>query len=311
MNEHETTWLTGKETEKFHDEAYERYRLDFMSKHGLSLSQLANQLIDYYEEKKHVYTEPGTAFSDGADVLADWAESTGFSNNEIWLGKTAFLAGPYQDENYMEGLLSNSEDLLHRYHADRNPNPRRKEEPYTMRLYMRPEDYAALNNDVESFVISGVYTEKDRFYGYFRTGDYVVGISGLADAEKIQRKDSLPFLPISLDIYQLRPDLSGIKSSTVEEIGQVIMEARTSFPSTHSLMNKVLETIKNNIAIIGQTVTEKNFQEAFCSKDINKYDRCHFVMDGVYKDRIEDLPMIAQGNTKDIPVKSHAKSHSL
>lgn len=298
MDTNNTPALLDWEIETLHDEAYEKYRLDFMVTHGYSLSQLANYLINYYEGKKDVYADPDLAFTDGADVLSDWAETTGFSAGDTWLGKTAFLIGPYQDEEYMKHLLSGSEDLLHQYHIDRMNDTGRKEEPYTMRLYMKSGDYAALNNDIESFVIGGIADEKEKFYGYVRTGDYAIGISSNAKLADPDRNDILPFLPICLDIYQIKPDLTqGLEYSFRSEVGQVVLQARTGFSSTHALMDQVLETVKNNISITGEAVTERNFQEAFCSKDINKYDRYHFVLDGVFPTKIDSLPMIAQRPT--------------
>ena len=300
--------LSSAKNKALHDEAYERYRLDFMASHGHTLSQLANSLINYYENTIRISQGP-EALRTGADILSIWAETTGFRDGDTWLGKAAFLHGPYQDAEYMKRLFSDSEDLLHWYHMERFSDTNREEEPYTMRLYMKPKDYALLNESIESFVIRGEAEQSEKFYGYLRTGDYAVGISSNV-SKAIGSEKELPYLPLYLDIYQIRPNLTqGEKYSIREEIGQIIMRARASFPTTHVLMDRILEAIKNNTSIIGQPSTEKNFLEVFCSKDINKYDRYHFVMDGVFPIEIDALPMIAQKRT--FPNRTRAKAAHL
>jgi hypothetical protein len=78
--------------------AYEKYKLDWMLRHGYTLTQLINELAYYMEE----------ANDDLETVFDVWEFDYGFGS-EIWVCFDEFIVNEYQDKHYMKQLLTNAE----------------------------------------------------------------------------------------------------------------------------------------------------------------------------------------------------------
>ena len=75
--------------------AYEKYKLDWMLKHGYTLGNLIDELSYYMEE----------ANEDIVIVFDVWESDYGFGS-EIWVGFAEFIDSEYQDKGYMKQLLN-------------------------------------------------------------------------------------------------------------------------------------------------------------------------------------------------------------
>jgi hypothetical protein len=83
--------------------AYERYKLDWLSRHGFSLSDLIKEVGEYMEESDE-------------DIVCSfdmWEHDCGF-DGEIWVCFDEFLENEYQDIFYMMHLLSVDESIEYR-----------------------------------------------------------------------------------------------------------------------------------------------------------------------------------------------------
>ena len=78
--------------------AYEKYKLDWMQKHGKTISNLIQALSSAQEES-------------GEDLILAfdlWELDCGFGG-EIWACYDEFIESEYQDEYYMRSLLNDAE----------------------------------------------------------------------------------------------------------------------------------------------------------------------------------------------------------
>lgn len=78
--------------------AYEKYKLDWMLRHGYTLTQLIEELAYYMEE----------ANDDLETVYDVWEYDYGFGS-EIWVCFDEFIVNEYQDKHYMKQLLTKAE----------------------------------------------------------------------------------------------------------------------------------------------------------------------------------------------------------
>lgn len=74
--------------------AYEKYKLDWMLRHGYTLSDLMNELDQMQEESEDTVSQ----------LFTDWEYGFGFCS-EIWVCYQEFLDSEYQDVGYMKELL--------------------------------------------------------------------------------------------------------------------------------------------------------------------------------------------------------------
>ena len=84
--------------------AYERYKLDWLLKHGYTLTDLMNELDKCQEEN------PDDSVS---QLFVDWEYGFGFGG-EVWACYQEFLENEYQDILYMMHLLSVEESVEYR-----------------------------------------------------------------------------------------------------------------------------------------------------------------------------------------------------
>ena len=92
--------------ETIKDVAYEKYQLDWMMKHNISLNDLVEELGNAAHEM--YLNNPGSGFPNLHNVFNEWESTKGFSEG-IWSCKDEFIAHEYQDKAYIEALLSNNE----------------------------------------------------------------------------------------------------------------------------------------------------------------------------------------------------------
>lgn len=78
--------------------AYEKYKLDWMLRHGYTLTQLIGELAYYMAE----------ANEDLETVFDVWEFDYGFGS-EIWVCFDEFVVNEYQDKQYMKQLLTKEE----------------------------------------------------------------------------------------------------------------------------------------------------------------------------------------------------------
>jgi len=78
--------------------AYEKYQLDWMLRHGYTLTQLIGELSVCMEE----------ANDDLETVFDVWEFDYGFGS-EIWVCFDEFIVNEYQDKHYMKQLLTKAE----------------------------------------------------------------------------------------------------------------------------------------------------------------------------------------------------------
>ena len=76
--------------------AYEKYKLDWLLRHGYTLTDLIAEL-DLIQE-----SDPCESIS---QLFTDWESDFGF-NSEIWVCYQEFLDNEYQDKGYMRQLLN-------------------------------------------------------------------------------------------------------------------------------------------------------------------------------------------------------------
>lgn len=76
--------------------AYEKYKLDWLLKHGYTLTDLVHELEMLQEEN------PDDSVW---QLFIDWEYGFGFSS-EIWACYQEFLDNEYQDNGYMRQLLN-------------------------------------------------------------------------------------------------------------------------------------------------------------------------------------------------------------
>lgn len=76
--------------------AYERYKLDWLMRHGYTLVDLMNELDKMQEEN------PNDSVS---QLFVDWEYGFGFGS-EIWVCFDEFIDSEYQDKSYMKQLLN-------------------------------------------------------------------------------------------------------------------------------------------------------------------------------------------------------------
>ena len=76
--------------------AYEKYKLDWLLKHGYTLTDLINELDKMQEEN------PDDSVS---QLFIDWEYGFGFGS-EIWACYEEFLDNEYLDMGYMRQLLN-------------------------------------------------------------------------------------------------------------------------------------------------------------------------------------------------------------
>ena len=75
--------------------AYEKYRLDWMLKHGHTLTNLMDELDSMQEESDDTVSQ----------LFIDWEYGFGFGS-EIWVCFDEFIDNEYQDRGYMQQLLN-------------------------------------------------------------------------------------------------------------------------------------------------------------------------------------------------------------
>jgi hypothetical protein len=78
--------------------AYEKYKLNWMLRHGYTLTQLIEELADCMEE----------VHEDLNVVSYVWEYDYGFGG-EIWVCFDEFIVNEYQDKHYMKQLLTKAE----------------------------------------------------------------------------------------------------------------------------------------------------------------------------------------------------------
>lgn len=76
--------------------AYEKYKLDWMLKHGHTLSDLMHELDMMQEENQD---------DSASQLFIDWEYGFGFGS-EIWVCFDEFIDNEYQDAGYMKQLLT-------------------------------------------------------------------------------------------------------------------------------------------------------------------------------------------------------------
>lgn len=79
--------------------AYEKYKLDWMTKHGKTIDDLICELSLSQQDS------PNKSI---ASLFRNWEFDRGF-NGEIWVCFDEFLESEYQDEYYMRSLLNDAE----------------------------------------------------------------------------------------------------------------------------------------------------------------------------------------------------------
>ena len=79
--------------------AYEKYKLDWMVKHGKTIGDLICELSLSQQD------DPNKSI---ASLFRNWEFDRGF-NGEIWACFDEFLESEYQDEYYMRSLLTSAE----------------------------------------------------------------------------------------------------------------------------------------------------------------------------------------------------------
>lgn len=75
--------------------AYEKYKLDWMLKHGYTLTDLMDELNSMQEESEDTVSQ----------LFIDWEYGFGF-RGEIWACFNEFIDNEYQDKGYMKQLLN-------------------------------------------------------------------------------------------------------------------------------------------------------------------------------------------------------------
>ena len=78
--------------------AYEKYKLDWMKRHGYTLADLIRELQSCVEEADEDET------IDLNEIFQDWEFDFGF-HSEIWVCYEEFLESEYQDKEYMREIL--------------------------------------------------------------------------------------------------------------------------------------------------------------------------------------------------------------
>ena len=78
--------------------AYEKYKLDWMKRHGYTLNDLIKELQSCIEEVDE------DEVIDLNEIFADWEFDFGF-HSEIWACYEEFLENEYQDKEYMREIL--------------------------------------------------------------------------------------------------------------------------------------------------------------------------------------------------------------
>lgn len=78
--------------------AYEKYKLDWMKRHGYTLIDLIKELQSCLEE-----VDEDEAI-DLNEIFEDWEFDCGF-HSEIWVCYEEFLENEYQDKEYMREIL--------------------------------------------------------------------------------------------------------------------------------------------------------------------------------------------------------------
>lgn len=89
------------------DLAYELYKEDWKTNHGIFRPQEVDALKRYYDYCQ----ENGDSI-----VFNDWLQEFGY-HGELFVCKAEFLANEYQDESYIRQLLD-SDDLFRQYQED-------------------------------------------------------------------------------------------------------------------------------------------------------------------------------------------------
>ena len=84
--------------------AFNKYRLDWMLKHGYTLENLIDEIQNIHDD------DPSMSLQECFD---DFEIFIGF-NNEIWNCYPEFLNNEYQDKEYMKELLTNEEYELYK-----------------------------------------------------------------------------------------------------------------------------------------------------------------------------------------------------
>lgn len=79
--------------------AFNKYRLDWMLKHGYTLVELINKIQEIHDD------DPSMSLQECFD---DFELFPGF-NNVIWVCYPEFLDNEYQDEEYIKELLTEEE----------------------------------------------------------------------------------------------------------------------------------------------------------------------------------------------------------
>ena len=86
--------------------AYEKYQLDWMMKHNISITDLVEEL----DTATHtIYAaNSGDGIPSLINVFSDWEKNKGFEDG-IWSERSEFMSHEYEDKAYIEALLSNNE----------------------------------------------------------------------------------------------------------------------------------------------------------------------------------------------------------
>ena len=77
--------------------AYEKYKLDWLLKHGYTLMDLMEQLDSIQEESDETVSV--------SQLFTDWEDECGFGS-EIWVCYQEFIDNEYLDTGYMKQLLT-------------------------------------------------------------------------------------------------------------------------------------------------------------------------------------------------------------
>lgn len=88
--------------DKIKEIAYQKYKLDWMISHGMTLDDLLQQLNDYRNESDYGKEQ------DFLTLLREWEYERGFGG-ELYVCFNEFLETEFLDKDYMLDLLSDKE----------------------------------------------------------------------------------------------------------------------------------------------------------------------------------------------------------
>ncbi len=101
--------------DKFKDECYKAYQLDWMINHGYSLSDYLSAVKEQMAEIMEEEDVPDTDIFNAVNLAADeFEDERGFGSGSIWVCKDEFLGAEFLDAGYMQRLLATMGDYVNR-----------------------------------------------------------------------------------------------------------------------------------------------------------------------------------------------------